>query len=538
MRDLVTAVFFSAFLFIACNWERQEARPSRAGAAVPPEWGFDAAARRDIGSDAGHEPPDAPDGVDVGVSDVSVGHDTPDAGNDRAFDANGGDAPPQDVADAGQPDLPDCNEQPDVGNYCSASPDGGAFGDSQVFDRVWEYCQTGFWPLDIYVHGDGQFFMSVPEWNTSRVVSVDGQGKEVFSTTLPGLVGIPAMGEDGFVYLISDQQALFALDRTGRVVLNVQLHEKCSNFAFSPSIGQDGTLYAAISCQTNSLDGGPPENTGVIAAVKDGKIKWKIEKPNSYWVTNPVIDAEGNLYTTDIQAGTLDSYDAAGAMRWTIVLKWQEPVFGGWPLVLGRDAEYVFFSTKLIAVDRMGRKLWEKNFPEFGNTNGPRQVLVDQSDNAVVAASVEAGDKYDASLYVLDRCGKVLASKKIPGVLIQCPLTLVSDGSLYLSGVADHATPEGELARDVHVYRLDSRLKELEKRVETRLNNGDAPPCPIGLVGCGEMYFIASKLEGTDPNHNPSCLYKYRVRPDLGLSKGAWPVWGADMANTCRVGRK
>lgn len=110
---------------------------------------------------------------------------------------------------------------------------------------------------------------------------------------------IPAIDDNGNVYVATNEGALYKLDNTGRIIWRTALSGMAGKVETSPSVEKDGsTIYMA----------GGQDNAGTLYALTpDGKIKWTF---NDYpWVS---IQPSRNYWQTFLGIGTDNLYVPVG----------------------------------------------------------------------------------------------------------------------------------------------------------------------------------------------------------------------------------
>ncbi|WP_373501048.1 PQQ-binding-like beta-propeller repeat protein [Desulfococcus sp.] len=117
-----------------------------------------------------------------------------------------------------------------------------------------------------------------------------------------GFEASPALSDDGTVYIGSDDDRLYAVDRDGAEIWQFVTG---GDIVSSPAVGADGTLYVG------SKDG------ALYAVDRNGREKWRYAADGEI-VSSPAIGADGTLYVCadDGFVYAVEDRDTASALRW------------------------------------------------------------------------------------------------------------------------------------------------------------------------------------------------------------------------------
>jgi len=145
------------------------------------------------------------------------------------------------------------------------------------------------------------FFL--PAWKATSFViraetNLDGTLKWKFKTE-GGIDSSPAIGQDGTIYVGSDDGNLYAINPNGTLKWKFKTKSVVSS---SPAIGPDGTIYVG------SLD------HNLYAINPNGTLKWKFE--TGYWIAfSLAIGQDGTIYVGSGD-GNLYAINSDGTLKW------------------------------------------------------------------------------------------------------------------------------------------------------------------------------------------------------------------------------
>jgi outer membrane protein assembly factor BamB len=155
---------------------------------------------------------------------------------------------------------------------------------------------------------------------------------------------------------------VYAIDRSGKLKWKF---ETIGGVAQSPTIGADGTVYAADIGDTehaSTAHHGPPEN--FYAIDRDGKLKWKLTEYRGF--SAPAIGADGLIYLgfcDDSLTAYLYAMTPSGKIQW----KFSDPESGRvhWQPSIGADGTILLAGDGLWAVNLNGTLKWK-----YGHSTG------------------------------------------------------------------------------------------------------------------------------------------------------------------------
>ncbi len=131
-------------------------------------------------------------------------------------------------------------------------------------------------------------------------VNLDGFYRQWRFRTGDSISSSPALGEDGTVYIGSDDGNLYALAPDGKEKWRFKTNDKILS---SPAVGPDGTIYVG------SLDG------RLYAIKPDGQERWRFQTEGPIY-SSPAIAADGVIYIGS-DDGNLYAVNADGTLRWS-----------------------------------------------------------------------------------------------------------------------------------------------------------------------------------------------------------------------------
>ena len=242
------------------------------------------------------------------------------------------------------------------------------------------------------------------------VTMVDSSGRKIWQSRIGRqasrsdggslVVGSPAIGDDGTIYVAVGNQGLFALDPAdGRVLWTFASTHNLAD----PTLGQDGTIY--------ELD----DSVGLVALKADGSVRWRV-KSDAWFVTPPVVGPDGTIYLQEPSA--LRAVAPDGRDRWQLKLDVQGA------LGIGRDGTVYAPDpgNRLSAVSPKGKVRWVVK-------HGSHAALVDGKGHIVIQDG--------GSLYVFKADGSELWHKDVGEETSAMPV-VGPDGTIY---VGDGTSP-------------------------------------------------------------------------------------------------
>jgi len=208
------------------------------------------------------------------------------------------------------------------------------------------------------IGSDGTIYIGTDNQNRSDSCSVyainpDGTIKWRY-TPIPSIWSSPAIGNDGSIYVgtlldVDGGGGLYALSSNGMLKW---IHNPGENIISSPAIGKDGTVYYT--------------NKDYLVALNsaDGSAKWQLQDGDYY--CSPAISSDGTIYYSSY--GTITAVNPNGNIKWTYddSSYAKQHVFG---IEIGNDGSIYFVSSDspfLYALDSKGKLKWKYSIGNFG----------------------------------------------------------------------------------------------------------------------------------------------------------------------------
>jgi len=163
-------------------------------------------------------------------------------------------------------------------------------------ELVWKFKTEG--PIDSPAIGnDGTIYVGSNDWYL-YAINPDGSLKWKFETG-DWVKSSPAIGNDGTIYVGSNDRYLYAINPDGSLKWKFKTGDCISS---SPAIGNDGTIYVG-------------SDDGYLYAINlDGSLKWKFETGD--WVlSSPAIGNDGTIYVGS-NNGYLYAINPNGSLKW------------------------------------------------------------------------------------------------------------------------------------------------------------------------------------------------------------------------------
>ena len=161
----------------------------------------------------------------------------------------------------------------------------------------------------------------------------------------------PAIGDDGTIYVGSEDGFLYAINPDGSEKWKFKT---ASSIHSSPAIGNDGTIY--VGSDDNYL----------YAINPDGSLKWKFKTDYSIY-SSPAIGDDGTIYVASMEDSYLYAINPDGILKW-------EYKIGGWnnsSPAIGDDGTIYIGTTNgyLYAIQGESEGLADAPWPKFGKNN-------------------------------------------------------------------------------------------------------------------------------------------------------------------------
>ena len=303
----------------------------------------------------------------------------------------------------------------------------------------------------------GSVLFSAPSHADSFKWVLNFEGMNVFSS--------PAIGPDSTIYVVSEDQILYAVSPDRTVKWDFQLvGEIISGMRTPPSVGADGTIYLFGS--------------NFYAINPDGTLKWVY---NLTWMSlSGAIGADGTIYLAD--ASGLNAIKPDGTVKWTSLRS-------GTPAIGSDGTIYLARHEEVIAINPDGSTKWVFNDGSVSNVVPPPGPSIG-TDGTIYVSYGSYGWVDVSKFYALNSNGTVrwTYSETLYGGLGPCAIG--PDGTIYF-GSGDRNC--GRL----HALNPDGSLKW-----ELKMEGGDEPRCPA-IASDGTIYvtwgskLLAVNSEGT-----------------------------------------
>ena len=286
----------------------------------------------------------------------------------------------------------------------------------------------------------------------------------------------PAIGQDGTIYVGSEDHHLYAINPDGSLKWKFKTG---GEVAFSPAIAQDGTIYVG------SCDG------YLYALNPDGSLKWKF-KTGKGVVFSPAISQNGTIYVGSY-GGYFYAINPDGFLKWKF-----KTGKAGWvqssPAIAQDGTIYVgSYDGYLYALNPDGSLKWKFK------TKGGWLVF---SPAIAQDGTIYVGSG-DNRLYAINPDGSLKWKFKTRGSVVSSP-AIAQDGTIYV-GSCDH-----------YLYAINP-----DGSLRWKFKTGDEILSSPTIGSDGTLYF------GSDDGH----LYAIYDN-NGGLADSPWPKFRHDLLNT------
>ncbi|HUU30388.1 MAG TPA: PQQ-binding-like beta-propeller repeat protein [archaeon] len=335
-------------------------------------------------------------------------------------------------------------------------------------DMIWE-------PMTPALGNDGTIYIGSDD-NKLYALNEDGTLKWSYQTG--GAVGSSAaIGHDGTIYIGSADHYLYALNPEG----TLKWRFKTGLYVWSsPAIGRDGTIYMGSS------------DSYFYALNPDGTLKWKYRTWNSIF-SSPAIEGDGTVYF-----GSDDRYVYAlnpdGTLKWryrtggevysSVAISYDGTVYVG-----SKDGH-------LYALKPDGTLNWKTRIGAYVN-----------SSPAIGEDGTVYFGSFDNFIYAFQPDG-VRKWKYQTGDLVNSSPAIGCDGTIYFG------------SHDKHVYALNP-----DGTLKWRLLTDDCVSCSPAVGNDGTIYI------GSMDFH----LYAIDSGTNSGLSSSIWPKFRRNMNNNGNI---
>ncbi len=117
----------------------------------------------------------------------------------------------------------------------------------------------------------------------------------------------PAVGEDGTIYVGSNDGYLYAINPNGTEEWSVHLDG--GDVESSPAIGEDGTIYVGLSYHLH-------DECLIAVDAETGDIEWRADTGSGV-ISSPVIGEDGTIYVASTNNAMLWAFDSDGDEEWS-----------------------------------------------------------------------------------------------------------------------------------------------------------------------------------------------------------------------------
>lgn len=243
---------------------------------------------------------------------------------------------------------------------------------------------------------DGTVYIGSDDGNL-YAISPNGSLKWKFKTS-GDVNSSPAVGEDEAVYFGSDDGYLYAV-KNGKIIWKFKAD---SGIDSSPAVENDGTIYFGTL-------------GGYLYAVRNGKLLWRLPLGDSIY-SSPAV-ADGTIYIGSLN-GVMYAVSRTGTIKW--FLKTHGSIYSS-PSI-GHDGTVYFGSEdgSLYAVRSDGSIKWKVNLGDVIYSS----AAVDRYGNIYIGS-------WDGYLYKIGENGKIIWKIKIGKSIFSSP-AIGDDGNLYV----------------------------------------------------------------------------------------------------------
>lgn len=361
------------------------------------------------------------------------------------------------------------------------------------------------------------------EWSEPLVVRIIGEPGTLRWRYETGgeVISCPAIGDDGTVYVGSEDSCLYAINPDGSLKWRYRTDDLVSS---SPSIGDDGTVYVAS---------GKREQPGYLYAVNpDGTPRWRYDT-NGRVYSAPSIGADGTIYIGTAYPDTsLLAINPDGTLKWRYEVS---HAIRAAPAIAADGTVYVGSSRYLYAVNPDGTLKWSHRL----DTSTGLSIAI-AADGAVYVVA--------DGLYAVNPDGS--RRWHVRGETSGSTLAVATDGTVYFGLTLDVLcafSPDGSLK-----WWFDTGGLPGVRSVHSSAVAADGTV----YVSSADLCLWALGPDGTPRWRYETKMFVFRpaIGPDgtvyvaLGnnldaiygdspLADSPWPKYGSDSRNTGRVRR-
>jgi outer membrane protein assembly factor BamB len=301
--------------------------------------------------------------------------------------------------------------------------------------------------------GDQNIGNDLSEKNIMVQTPIPGVLRWTFETD-DVITSSPAIGDDGTIYVGSDDRNLYAIYPDGTLKWNYAMTRKVNA---TPTVGVDGTIYIGVGNRIHAVN-------------PDGSLKWNYNTTSE--VRSLAIGSDGTIYASS--GDKLHALNPDGSLKWNYTLGMSV----GIPVVGGDDTIYVGDgSHRFTAINSDGSMKWYKNLylcnrdcPSIGIegivyvSNWGYYINAIYPDGGMRwRLSVGGGDAKSSSITDTDgiiyvgcddnhlyaiRSSKSLKWRYETGGSVRSSSAIGADGTIYVGSTDDHLyaiNPDGSL---------------------------------------------------------------------------------------------
>jgi len=298
----------------------------------------------------------------------------------------------------------------------------------QIGAVQWRFDATSWVYSSPVIDQDGTIYVGSSD-HYFYAISPDGSVKWKY-LTLGEIITSAILASDGTIYVIAgvapnaSNSALYALDRSGNLKWNYQLHGFTS--FCDPTIAKDGkTVYVHTGLGYNN----PSWLSAITSA---GVLRWTLQQQGDslFDVWSPAFSPDGTtLYVTGIKY--LFAVDTSGTLRW-------EFYTGGdvsSPAV-DNDGNVYITSDKFYSINPNGRLQWS----QIGSSGNEPPAPSIGWDGTIYASLAETGLSGDY-IHAYNKFGTPSWTQYVGGFSQGNPISDI-DGTVYVGSVGRFLTPD------------------------------------------------------------------------------------------------
>ena len=346
--------------------------------------------------------------------------------------------------------------------------------------RKWKY-ETGNWVRSSPAIGDdGTIYVGSDDY-CLYAINQDGSLKWKYDTGSE-LHLSPAIEDDGTIYVGSSDGSLYAINPDGTLKWKYDMY----SIYDSPAIGEGGTIYVTGDDRLHAIN-------------PDGTLKWRRGTEDNDLDTSPAIGEDGTIYVGSkyfhtVSSVVLYAINPDGTLKW----KYEEAMGNvSSPPAIGNDGTIYIGGDPLYAINPDGTLKWKYNCGYMQRDMSP---VIGKYGNIYFAT-------LNGNLFSLNADG-TLRWKYDTGIDAYSSPAIGADGTIYVGSRYDYD------ANYLSAINPDGTRK-------WRYKTGDTIGSSPAIGNDGTIYF------GSKDN------YLHAVNGDsVGLAITPWPMFGHDLKHT------